>query len=1138
MGEVPIDAMLSLHRLRATVAVGTDAGIEMVPYLRGAVNLQIPLTDVLNFSIEAGIDVENGIALGLRPTGAQLRSGLLTGRPTAVDGDLAVGLELAAMTDGGRRRLLAGPSGIAITFDSARFQVGVHEVAGEPPNPYIRAALFGGKLTIGSQDADGFLQHQLPEAFETDFDLGVRWSGHDGLTFEGSAQLDWHLPLHLMVGPLSLDDLHVRLSAADSHINLETTVTGALTLGPVRASVQDVGARAQIAAARGNLGPLDLTIGFRPPTGAGLRLGGDVLSGSGFLSHDETTQSYTGALQIDFRGIALQAAGLLTTRQPSGAPIPGLGFSLLIVIAAHFPPVQLGLGFVLTGVGGLVALNRTTAIDPLRAGLKDGSVNSILFPADLSTKPEKVVGDLARLFPVAPGQFVVGPMIEITWGAGGILTARVGILIEFPTPTRVVLVGDVHLMLPAPASPVVDITLDILGVLDFSAKTLALDAVLRNSRVAAFTLTGSAAVRAVWGAQPTFLLAVGGFHPRFVPPASFPKLDRVQLVLSDSNNPRLRLSAYLALTSNTVQVGAALDLYASADIPVVGTFAVAAYLGFDALFQFSPFAFSVDIDISVLLLWNNNPFLGVALHIALSGPHPWHAVGKATFSCFGTHSVDFQLTIGERPAVPPRPTVDLEGDVRAALSDPKSWSADPPSGGSQQVLLSSTAKPTEALLLHPLGTATVRQRLAPLSIDVTRVGAAQVTGRTRLTITSTRLGVNTEHTDVTDEFAPAQYLDLTDEEKLSRPSFERMVAGATLATPRKKVPPSSAWRTTSVTIESHRLTVTPNGTRSTIALPGHPLSTDQVIVQNAGGVAAQRVSRYGGLPVGVTIAPPSYTAVDPQTLAPTTPTSGLATYTAADQQRATGQIVIPSSDVYAAAEAAVPPDIDPDAYYLLTAVHSGKNLETRADSLDNGAPVQQWDEHAHGNQYWRFIPIGDGTHMIVNEHSAKVLDATANGSANGTPIQQWDPWRGPNQRWRVTLVEIGHYRISSFNGDRCLDVLGGPTSTGNGAPIQLWDWWGGDNQKWKLTEVSMSNVLRQRIDERAYQLWVARGRPLWHSGEDWAAAQQDVLRPLLQLEAYVRYEQRGRQPGHEIDDWLAAERVVEAQIAAAGGVRP
>jgi hypothetical protein len=66
-------------------------------------------------------------------------------------------------------------------------------------------------------------------------------------------------------------------------------------------------------------------------------------------------------------------------------------------------------------------------------------------------------------------------------------------------------------------------------------------------------------VRASWGRQPNFVLAVGGLNPRFPPPAGFPKLARLSLSLGDSDNPRLRFESYLALTSNTVQFGARLD---------------------------------------------------------------------------------------------------------------------------------------------------------------------------------------------------------------------------------------------------------------------------------------------------------------------------------------------------------------------------------------------------------------------------------------------------------------------------------------------------------------------------------------------------------------------------------------------------
>jgi hypothetical protein len=346
-----------------------------------------------------------------------------------------------------------------------------------------------------------------------------------------------------------------------------------------------------------------------------------------------------------------------------------------------------------------------------------------------------------------------------------------------------------------------------------------------------------------------------------------------------------------------------------------------------------------------------------------------------------------------------------------------------------------------------------------------------------------------------------------------------------------------------VSVETHRLSLTADGTASTVQLAARALSSDDMVAMNAGAAAAtggpgsRGAAAYVGLPGGVTLVPPTYSVVVTDTLTPVD-AGAHPTYSAADERRqalGSGVEVVPTSDVYAPTEPPVPPDIDPTGYYLLTACHSGKNLEVRGDALDDGAAVQQWAAHSHGNQYWRFIPLGDGTHMIVSEHSGKVLDATGYGTANGTPIQQWTPLRGPNQRWRVVRVQPGRYRIESIGGGRCLDVAGGEGAIQDGAPVQLWDWWGGLNQTWQLTVVRLAKVLHQRIDEQAYARWLGRGRPLWQADIDWSAAEHDVLLPILRLEAYVRYEQRGRQGSHALDDWLTAERDVRAQLAAAAG---
>jgi hypothetical protein len=128
---------------------------------------------------------------------------------------------------------------------------------------------------------------------------------------------------------------------------------------------------------RRNIGPLDLDLRFKPPDGLGLSIDGGGFTGGGFLRFFEADQRYEGMLELEYEDrISLKAIGLLTTRLPGGKP----GFSLLIIITAEFTPIQLGLGFTLNGVGGLLGLNRSADAERLRSGLRDNTLSSVLFP--------------------------------------------------------------------------------------------------------------------------------------------------------------------------------------------------------------------------------------------------------------------------------------------------------------------------------------------------------------------------------------------------------------------------------------------------------------------------------------------------------------------------------------------------------------------------------------------------------------------------------------------------------------------------------------------------------------------------------------------------------------------------------------
>jgi hypothetical protein len=162
------------------------------------------------------------------------------------------------------------------------------------------------------------------------------------------------------------------------------------------------------------------------------------------------------------------------------------------------------------------------------------------------------------VFTPAAGRYIAGFGPTIGWGSPPLLRADLVLLLELPAPVRVIVLASARLGLPTLAKPVVDVRIDAIGVLDLDQRTFALDASLHDSTLAGYKLTGDLALRTSWGDDPTFVLAIGGFHPWFAPPPGFPALRRVALTAGDQ--PQLRLEAYLALTSNTAQIGARADL--------------------------------------------------------------------------------------------------------------------------------------------------------------------------------------------------------------------------------------------------------------------------------------------------------------------------------------------------------------------------------------------------------------------------------------------------------------------------------------------------------------------------------------------------------------------------------------------------
>ncbi len=769
------DVGLSLYPLRPSAPGATDAGLAITPYARGAEQLSFEIAPQIKLEFDSTVALESGIALAFRPgQSPKLKGGLLgdDGVVDSIDGHALVRVILAAPA-GERVTLLSFPGGGLIDVDSIAFGGGIDAAQGKL-TPSFAAKLSGGRAAIKPGESDSFLSSILPaNGVELKFDLGMRWSA-TGMSFEGSAVAAIDFPLHFSIGPLRIDGLHVGLSPSEAGIGVETSFAASTSLGPLTVAVDRVGAQAMLAFHDGNLGPIDLALDFKPPSGIGLAVEvPGVASGGGFLFHDAATATYAGVMQLSIYGqLTLTAFGLIATRMPDGSR----GYSIVVFITADdFRPIQLGLGFTLLGVGGMVAINRTFDENVLREGIKNDTLGKLLFPRDPVRNAPAIISALAKAFPARSGSYLVGLLAKIGWFTPTLVLMQIAIIVEFGARKRLLVLGRVSSLLPSKDNDLVRINVDVVGVIDFDQGNAAVDGMLVDSRLAhAYALTGAMALRARWGSGPgsTFVLAVGGLHPRFAPPSDLPKLSRIAIAFSSGNNPRLTCEAYFAITANTVQFGARAQLYAAAY-----GFSIEGDIGYDVLVEISPLHFIADFHAKVQLKRGSSNLFSVSVKGELEGPRPLRVSGKASFSIFWCDfSVRFDKTLvdGEKPPLPA--AVDLLAQLKQALSDTTSWSVQTRSA--HGVALRKLAA-SAGLVLDPLGTLVVQQQIVPLNTtrDIDLYGGAPVSGARRFHLDAA-LQAQGQHVDpVRGRFSPSQYFAMSDDEKLAAPSFEEMDSG-------------------------------------------------------------------------------------------------------------------------------------------------------------------------------------------------------------------------------------------------------------------------------------------------------------------------------------------------------------------------
>jgi hypothetical protein len=506
------------------------------------------------------------------------------------------------------------------------------------------------------------------------------------------------------------------------------------------------------------------------------------------------------------------------------------------VIGTSFRPgVHLAYGIFWIGAGGIVGINRRADTDALRERLTAGAVGNILFADDPVRNAPVLLGDLAALFPAKADVHVFGLTMQLGWiplTDEYLARLAVGVIIEYDEDdglTKVVLLGSLRLGIER----VLDIQVDLVGVLDPVRRTLEIDATIRRGLVMGlFKVTGDGGLRASSGDAPYLLATLGGFHPDFHPePAVFPKLKRILITVDDDVLPdavELSASGYMAVTSNTIQFGGEFTAAIKS-----GNWKIEGKIGGDALIRL-PFYFDVTLKGGVHVKYRGHNLVGVKFKGGLSGPSPLVLRGEVCVSVLfldACWSDSFELA---RPGAVVRAAfntlVPMLADELAKVANLAV------AEGDDDLVLLARYDESDRVVLSALGVPTWSQNRVPLGLAVETFEDGKLDSPQRLDV---RASVPT--TAHVDWFSPGSFVELTDAETLALPAFERHRAGVVLSLDVTR----STGVLTNVDFEEIRLPSTRTDGVGGVVIPAH-------VLERMEAVAAQvsirpRPARFGVL---------------------------------------------------------------------------------------------------------------------------------------------------------------------------------------------------------------------------------------------------------------------------------------------------
>jgi hypothetical protein len=753
-----------------------DKGIGVAPYTEGTIAADIPIKDTLDLKLTGNIGALGGVVFSFRPSGATHDIGI---DAAAFNGDFTAELIVHPKAGQNTIVLIGDPASTRVEIDAVLASAGGS--ASNSGAEFFVAAGVKALHVVVDASSDGLLGAILGGPIEVSAgDLLVGWRSGRGLYFEGGTGVSVKIPIDKQIGPFHLYDIGIALDWKDA-LAATGTVTADAKLGPLYAYVEGLGLTATLVPKQngdGALGKFDIAFGLKLPTAYAVALDAAPISGGGFLAIMDN--EYRGALALKFETFGFAAFAILTTKLPGGRS----GFSFVASIFGDFV-IPLGYGFFLTGLGGMIAINRTVNSDALRDVLYRGELDSILFPDDPIVNAATILDNMAAIFPAREGQYVFGPMARIAFSQPALIEGKLGLVLEVGSEFRLLVLGGLGSHLPTADAPLVVLEVSFFGEIDFGAGTISFDATLQNSRVLAWSVSGDMAARTGWAPRINHVISFGGLHPRYPRPANLPDLRRMSINFG-TNNPRVSIWSYQAVTLNSLQFGAGGDLYAKGPkIPFVGRLAAEGHAYFDALIYFNPFAFDAGLGGSLSLLVDGDVVMSLGFDLHLTGPNEFVIDGKVWATVCGV-DVDFGIhhRWGDKRDLP-NAVADPIAILRDAIHAAPTLEAIPATALSDGVRFAGPARGDDRPRpTSPVGGLRFNQRAMPLAIAIEKIGEADIPGAPRTFDFGVYAGAtNDEITTVPAEldFVHGHFWKTSEAERLRSPTFEQHKSGFEIA---------------------------------------------------------------------------------------------------------------------------------------------------------------------------------------------------------------------------------------------------------------------------------------------------------------------------------------------------------------------